>query len=280
MMTARERQALDRHLTREPEPDDATNEDSGLAAVLSPSQKRCFTDCQFRWWAKYGLELPETRTAALGLGSAFHRVIAENFRNKLEVGADIPYTGLRPVFLDALAQELDTVTLTPEDDTEELRVCGEAMLRKYMDDIAPGIEPIAVELPVSGTIGGVHVQGYVDLLDANGTIIDTKTAAKKPYGISPDHRFQVATYSHLLNGGNTGHGRIDTVTKCKTVSAVQQSFDVDAADIKEVETTYPLVQAAMRNGYYVPNRNSLLCSRKHCSFWRECESEFGGRVKE
>jgi len=30
--------------------------DSDLAELLSPSQVRCFMDCQVRWWFKYGLK--------------------------------------------------------------------------------------------------------------------------------------------------------------------------------------------------------------------------------
>ena len=33
------------------------------------------------------------------------------------------------------------------------------------------------------------------------------------------------------------------------------------------------------SGMYYPNRQSMLCSQKHCSFWKHCEEEFGGRVR-
>jgi hypothetical protein len=35
----------------------------------------------------------------------------------------------------------------------------------------------------------------------------------------------------------------------------------------------------MGTGMYCPNRQSMLCSQKHCSFWKHCEEEFGGRVR-
>jgi hypothetical protein len=35
----------------------------------------------------------------------------------------------------------------------------------------------------------------------------------------------------------------------------------------------------MREGIYLPNRSSNLCSYKHCAFAAACEDEFGGRVK-
>jgi hypothetical protein len=40
-----------------------------------------------------------------------------------------------------------------------------------------------------------------------------------------------------------------------------------------------LVREAMREGIYLPNRSSNLCSYRHCSFAAACEFEFGGRVK-
>ena len=40
----------------------ATNE------VLSPSQVRCFMDCQMRWWFKYGLRVPDAPNGEHGPG--------------------------------------------------------------------------------------------------------------------------------------------------------------------------------------------------------------------
>jgi len=49
--------------------------------------------------------------------------------------------------------------------------------------------------------------------------------------------------------------------------------------LKITEKLYPLVREAMREGIYLPNRSSNLCSYRHCSFAAACEAEFGGRVK-
>ena len=43
---------------------------------------------------------------------------------------------------------------------------------------------------------------------------------------------------------------------------------------------YPMVQDGMRIGLYIPNRAGFLCSRRYCGYWRRCEREFGGAVKE
>ena len=64
-----------------------------LAEVLSPSQVRCFMDCQVRWWFKYGLKLPDPQTGNLALGKAVHAALTENFAQKLETREDLPITG-------------------------------------------------------------------------------------------------------------------------------------------------------------------------------------------
>jgi hypothetical protein len=46
------------------------------------------------------------------------------------------------------------------------------------------------------------------------------------------------------------------------------------------QNLYPMVQEGMRNGLYFPNRQTFLCSRRHCAFWQKCEREFGGSVQD
>ena len=67
---------------------------------------------------------------------------------------------------------------------------------------APLIQPAAVEMHVEGRIGGIRVQGWIDLIDVDGQIIDIKTAARRPSGVDVDHRFQIATYTQLAPGAS------------------------------------------------------------------------------
>ena len=72
---------------------------------------------------------------------------------------------------------------------------------------------------------------------------------------------------------------MDYVIPNKSPKLVTIGYQVSDADVRLTETMYPAVQQAIRDGRYLPNRNSPLCSRKNCAFWRECESEWGGEVK-
>jgi hypothetical protein len=134
-------------------------------------------------------------------------------------------------------------------------------------------------LHVQGVIAGVKVTGYIDLLDVNGCVIDIKTAKARPTNVSPMQRFQVATYS-LLTPLARGTGRIDTLVKTKTPQLIQQTFSISGQELKALETLYPKAQELMRGSVHLPNRHSMMCSRRQCAFWRHCEQRWGGEVPE
>jgi hypothetical protein len=244
---------------------------------LSPSQLNCWLDCNARWMYRYLLEMPDTVSAARALGSAVHAAIAENFRQKIETREDLDSPGVVAMFLTELDRELDGAALSQDDDLEDLRDTGRAAVATYLDQVAPAIDPAAVELPVSGSIGGVAVRGYIDILDTSGRVIDIKTAKKRPSGIRADHRLQVTAYKLLEPRARAA--RIDTLVKSRTIAIVEQSFEVTPADERAAVVLYPLAHEAMQAGLYAPNRNSMLCSRKHCPYWERCMDDFGGEVR-
>jgi hypothetical protein len=155
---------------------------------------------------------------------------------------------------------------------------GEAMIQKYLAEAAPLIQPAAVESRVSGVIAGVKVAGYVDLLDIEGRIVDSKSTLKPSVGIAHDHRLQLTSYV-MITPAASGVCRLDTVTKGRTVRLILKSFAITAQDRQYAETIYPMVQDSIRDGLFLPRRNSVLCSRRYCGFWRRCELEYGGTVR-
>jgi RecB family exonuclease len=248
-----------------------------LATVLSPSQVRCFMDCQARWWFKYGLKLADSQTGKMALGKAVHSAIAENFAQKLETRGDLPIAGILALYREAWAADRERTDFRDDENPSELAACGEALVSKYIDEVAPTIDPAAVEMRVEGEIGGVRVQGWIDLLDVSGRIIDIKTAARRPSTIEPDQRFQLATYVRLTPGAS-GQVRIDTLVKTRTPAIVIQSFTIGPQDLVGIQRLYALAQQAMRSEAYMPNRLSITCSRRNCAYWRRCERDWGGEV--
>lgn len=249
-------------------------------AVLSPTQVRAFMDCQVRWYFKYVEDRPDPQTSCLALGKAVHIAVAGNFAQKIETKEDLPVTGALALYRDAWQEESRRTMFRADEVPTAIGRVGEALIAKYIDEVAPNVEPAAVELPVAGEIGGVKVRGVVDLIDVQGRIIDLKTRARRPSAeVAHDTAFQIATYRQLTPGAS-GSARIDTLVKTKTVQLVQQSYDVSERDLRATRVLYPLVKEAMDSGLYMPNRLSTLCSRRNCPYWGNCEGEFGGKVDE
>ena len=225
---------------------------------------------------KHALHLPERKSTNLGIGV---EAVMENFRQKLATKEDLPGIGVQSLFRCSWDSMKDTLEFAAGENANDLADMGAALVGEYMEKVAPRIQPAAVEQEVQGEISGVKVRGRIDVLDTAGRIIDAKTANRKPPGIAPNYRFQIATYAtlHPLASGTV---RLDTVTKTKTIQVVEQSFAIVESDIVQVRRMYPLAQEAMRAGLYVPNRNSNLCTRKYCSFWKQCEQDYGGTVDE
>ncbi len=136
--------------------------------VLSPSQVSTVMDCAYRWYAKYVLGLPEPATGNLTLGKAVHAALAANFAQKIETKIDLPVIGVIAVYREAWTIMSELTKFRDDENPQDLRRTGEILVAKYMDEAAPRIEPVAVEMHVQGVIVGVKVHGYIDLLDVEG----------------------------------------------------------------------------------------------------------------
>ncbi len=218
-------------LTKVPATDRTAVAKERTAAVLSPSQVRTFLDCQARWWFKYMLLLPETKSSSLALGLAVHRALELNFREKLESHEDPGDRRCCALFRDAWMEQAGQTQFTKDENQHDIRRVGERLVAKYIDEVAPTVEPAAVEMDVHGEISGVPVRGRVDLLDIDGRLIDIKTASPWPSWVSPDYAFQLATYCQLAPGPS-GEVRIDSLVKTTALQTVQQGYKVGESDIR------------------------------------------------
>jgi hypothetical protein len=222
-----------------------------LGELLSPSQVNTFLSCPAKWYFRYALGLVELPTGALALGSAFHSVLASNFRQKIETKQDLPAQQLEEWFGEAFAMATEDAEFREDEEPAALIETGRALVRRYMDDAAPWIEPQAVELPVEGVIAGVRVQGIVDLLDMEGRnyrLQDRRAPSSRHHtGVPPAVDDVFDDHSGRRRLVQTGHRHED------------QDGRTGAAELRNrarrtpyAETLYPMVQEAMRDGIYPP----------------------------
>lgn len=248
----------------------------GVGESLSPTQVKTLLSCPAKWYFKYVLGLKEVADGALALGRAVHRAAEYALRWRL-AKREPKLEEVRETFVEAFRNELREAELREDEDAAELEATGEALTELWFKEAAPRIQPQLVEAPASGVINGVPVNGRVDLVEKDGTIVDLKTVGRSPSEVDADHVFQVATYTLLL--GTNGKARVDHLVKNKTPKLVSLEYQVSQEDLRFVQTMYPLARDVMASGLYPPNRASRTCSRRYCSFWRQCQQEFGGEVK-
>jgi RecB family exonuclease len=247
-----------------------------LGCILSPSQANTYLTCNAKWWFKYGLGLPDPKGGSFVRGLAVHKVI-ETWYKLTMAGAAPDIEDMHEPYDDAWDALSADASFAETDDIDELKRQGAQFLRRYLEDVAPHIHPAALEQHLTGEIGGVKVQGYIDILDVDGRIIDVKTAAKSPSGVDSSYAFQLATYRQICPGAS-GKVRLDTLVATKTPKVVTTEYEVTPADQLMTRNLYPRAREGIREGLYLPNRGCNLCSRKYCNFADACEKEFGGKV--
>jgi putative RecB family exonuclease len=245
---------------------------------LSPSQINGYLDCSARWKFRYVDRLPDSSTGSQARGRAVHALIGYWFRERMKTGVAPDVGTLREAWAEIWDRETVSTQFARSENIEDLRSSGFSLALQYLAERAPSITPAALEVAVSGYIGGVPVRGFVDILDTSGRIIDLKTTARKPSTVAAGHAMQLATYAHLTPGAS-GIVSLDTLVATKKHQLVPIEYIVPEADFVLAERMYPAVQRAMRSGYALPNRGSMFCSRKNCEYADACEAEFGGLVE-
>ncbi len=262
-----------------PAPKPALGDNGELATVLSPTQLKAWRDCPAHWYYRYVLGLPEWSSGAFVLGRAVHAAIEQNWRQKIVSGEDLELAHVDECY--RLAWEIETADqaiVWGDEPAESVYNVGRGLVAHYMTYGARAVQPAKVETHVEGAIGGVRVQGYIDLLDTSGRVIDLKTKRSRPSAIETDFRSQIATYRKLCPEAS-GEAQLAVLTKTQKPALHRMEYTVSDADLRMIGVLYPLAQEGMRAGLYFPNREAKRCSRRMCSFWEKCQSEYGGEVK-
>ncbi len=236
-------------------------------------------------------------SGALFLGSATDESLMHTFGRKIETGKDEPTGRVVDKYVAEFDGRKDAVDWGQEEvKSSALRDEGIGPLKKYHAETCPSLAPVAVQpdLGMRSEALGITVVQFGDVEDAAG-IIDIKTSKKSPNSINGSY---VPSDSHLNQmtwygiGYKAKHGRPPRKTELhylvhtQVPKVVPVAVTIDAGQVAYVEGLAARLETRLGwlNGTgwkgMVPNRKSFLCSRRYCNFWRECQQEFGGKVKE
>lgn len=173
----------------------------------SASSLSLFMDCEYKWQQKYLRGISEPTGEALLIGRAVHVGLERNFGWKIDAHEDIPLHELLQWYDD---YGFTTVLETEQErygdvvwdtDPEKAALRGRSMLAEYHKQVAPRIQPLAVEQKFETWEFGlaVPIQGYIDV-EEETTVIDFKSGKRRRDKPKGSWKIQATVYGEATAG--------------------------------------------------------------------------------
>lgn len=252
---------------------------SGTPLTLRPTGITSYLRCPFSYYLSYVDPQPRLVSAALAIGTAFHKA-AEILVGALKARR-------RPI--DALPEAEATLEESilfertlgdpdPDDDRfETAKDTGIGLLRTAAHAIPETWEPAVVEETAELPIGeNITVRGTTDLVLTDGTIVDFKTRARKSSAGEIRRDLQFTAYAMIRNhadekGTAPRNLAIVELTKTKVPQAHIQLTTRTAEDFSVYRKIAGNVAQAVRVELFhpAPNQFCNCCSvRRLCPAYR------------
>jgi CRISPR/Cas system-associated exonuclease Cas4 (RecB family) len=156
---------------------------------------------------------------------------------------------------------------------------GAQLVGLHHQEAAPKIQPAAVqEAFVLETDAGYDLGGIIDLVETDGTVVDTKTS-RSTYEAAAIHRnFQPALYDfafEVLRRQPAKSFRFDVLVKpTRTRAPLLQRVEgrVTQEDREWLFESVNQIHRAIQAGVALPaSEGSWYCSSKWCGYWSQCK---------
>lgn len=151
---------------------------------ISASQIEWFLNCPISYKYVYvdgAKRLPPNLYMAVG--SAIHEALAFNFKQKIKSRKDLHAQEVIEAFDNFFKVEIAKLSNPSPSTILTLELQGRNLLQGYIDTMAPGLQPIAVEEEFEIQLQSVDIKikGFIDLVTEDGIIRDHKVCGKSTY---------------------------------------------------------------------------------------------------
>lgn len=268
---------------------------------LSASRINTFLRCEMQYYFRYILDLirpPDT--VPLMIGTQVHKAVEFNMSQKIESHEDLKETEVLDHFGTGFDEAKHSTVWYPDEDPGKIKDNGIGLVKEYHKVVAPVTQPIHSELQFIMVLTDYPFpfEGYIDIVQEDHTICETKTIGQSPQGITSDHKLQGTLYSlgyRWLFQAENGL-RYDYIVKNKKPKILSFETKVTNTDIFYLRTLIDRVtdrvtrainikhedsevQARLTMERFMPSRGSWMCKRKSCGYWELCEKACGGTVR-
>jgi putative RecB family exonuclease len=255
---------------------------------VSYSQLSTYLQCPLKYRFHYidGLE-PEFTSASLAFGQCVHEAVAGFFQSALE-GEHLSADNMIDIYRESWRGcDGPTIKYDRGGSEEKLLKLATDVLTLWHSNQDPAVEVLGVEEPFTVDLGekvdypgdGLPpLVGYVDHIlkmpDGNITLIDLKTAARKPSQAQADQTLQLTAYS--LGAEELGFNadeltlRLDYLIKTATPDLVTLETSRTEDDKRKFTKLLTRVWKGIETSIFYPNQGYLCGScgyQSHCKEW-------------
>jgi RecB family exonuclease len=261
-----------------------TENASPVKKHLSHSQISAYQSCPMVYYFRYEKGIKTAPAAAMVFGTSIHSALEHNFSQKVLSHRDVPASVALDVFRDSWKAAAITAVFDAEknESPEAFLEQGLAMIDKYMEEMAPNIQPKYVELRFTLNVPGLDrdVVGYIDLVDENDVIIDHKTTKMTPNNLTLAKNNQLVLYrmAYRKRYGRDPSGlRYDYLIRKTNRDGSFKGVEILPIPIHKTEAneralieTYIIIEQAMALKQYYPNPSHFGCTPSGCGYWNDC----------
>jgi len=252
---------------------------------ISFSQISMFLKCGEQWRRRYIEKEISPPAIAMVKGRSIHQGIEYNGRQKIESRIDLP----KQEVIDFAVASFDDDTLNTElflsEDEKgkgKALVLGESkdkvakMAELYCDEIAPSIQPIAVEEKVMIEFPEQKpIMAIMDLIDEDIAVHDFKYSGKSKNQKDLDEDLQFTIYS-LACKEKTGQFPskmiMDVLVDTKVPKHQQLTTYRSEDSYLKIMRLSGAIQDAISKGVFLPAKTGeWWCSERFCGYWHNCK---------
>lgn len=259
-------------------------------ARLSTTQLNMYLRCPHQWYLRYikGIKIPPA--GAMMQGRVYHEAVADDFKQKIETGKDMPFDELSDRFSDHWQRDVIVSEVNWEGEKPStLKDEGFALLKCFHDEVAPKVQPKLVEeQKVKLVIPDVlEMVGITDVVDEKNRILDHKLSTREKSQSDADKDLQATVYLWLRPECKTFifHQIIKKrptqkmlVKDPETPSIIPyKNLVITKRTPLQIERMVQMVSdthTLMKAGVYPPRCDSFWCSERWCGYWNVCKARF------
>ena len=172
--------------------------DGARLQVLSPASLRAFEKCPEAFRRRYLLGERVAANLSMTLGAVVGDTLAHYFQGKI-AGRAPGAAELDDLVLELFAAKLDATVLGPEDDPKRGREQCRAGVREYLAELAPRVEPIAVERRGSFRLAEEQEWRFVGYFDVEcaEVVPDLKFGERRISAVRAARDLQATAYTYI-----------------------------------------------------------------------------------